>query len=81
MNRLSLIRKAFDATQFEFARFLGVSVPTIAKWESDPMLMRLCDIIRLEEIGVNIEYLLYGSGEILSGKAQLDVIKKAQKHE
>ncbi|MCH5200960.1 MAG: helix-turn-helix transcriptional regulator [Oscillospiraceae bacterium] len=58
VNRLADLRKDLDLSQAELAKQLGYYTTTYARWEHNPMQVKLQDLINLAEYhNVSLDYL------------------------
>lgn len=56
-NDIKRVRNLLEMTQKEFARFVGVSVPTIERWESSTNQIKGPIVVLLDVIENNIDYI------------------------
>lgn len=66
-GRLEAARVALGLTQAEIAAQMGVSLRSYSRYASDDRAPQINDIVALAGMGVNLNWLLTGSGSMMSG--------------
>lgn len=65
--RLKKLREILDLSQGKLARILGVSQSAVSKWEAGERDIPTAVLLKLkQQLGVNLDWLLSGEGEIFS---------------
>jgi transcriptional regulator with XRE-family HTH domain len=67
------LRRHLDITQKEFASFLGVTLPTICKWEKKGLNYQIPDFKRMMDVGINPLY-CFGQPDILLPEQKINEV-------
>lgn len=65
-KRLKIIRMLLNFKQETFARFLGISINTLQKWENRGIWLTTKHRDKFRYVGINAQWIDYGTGEALS---------------
>jgi len=66
-HRIRKIRKRLNLSQKAFAEKVGVDQGRISQWETEKSLPNSNALIKMARLGVNINWLLTGDGEMMMG--------------
>ena len=70
-HRIKQIRKRLNLSQKTFAENVGVDQARVSQWETDKSLPHCKALIEVAHLGVNINWLLIGDGEMMMLEIQL----------
>lgn len=80
INRIVDLRKDLDLTQEQIAKKLGYHTTTYARWEHNPLQMKLNDLINLAKFhNVSLDYIA-GLTNDKQGRGLTDEKKKTYKY-
>ena len=66
-HRIKKIRKRLNLSQKAFAEKVGVDQGRVSQWETEKSLPHSKALMKMANLGVNINWLLTGDGEMMVG--------------
>ncbi|MGL4676053.1 MAG: XRE family transcriptional regulator [Brevinema sp.] len=75
-ERLRTIRKSLDLSQCEFGEKLGVATMIVSRLESNDTALKAPLLAKINDLGVNISWLLTGEGQVFTSQVCNESIQK-----
>ena len=64
-HRIKQVRSQLNLSQKDFAEKIGVDQARVSRWEKEKSLPSSSSLIEIARLGVNINWLLTGEGEMM----------------